>query len=96
MPAPPVEDLLELLRLVARRAVRPRRPLKILTAGDSDAYAGEDSRQDGDVPAARVAALQQQRPRWDKSTGHEQSDQEADRPAVRSASRQLQPRAPAR
>lgn len=32
---------------------------------------------DGDVPAARVAALQHQRPRWDKSTGHEQGDQEA-------------------
>jgi hypothetical protein len=38
----------------------------------------EHSRIDGDAPATRVAALQQQRPRWDKSTGHEQGDQEAD------------------
>lgn len=39
----------------------------------------EHSRIDGDVPAARVAALQPQRPRGDKSTGHEQGDQEAGR-----------------
>jgi hypothetical protein len=37
----------------------------------------EHSWIDGDVPAARVAALQHQRPRWDKSTGHEQGDQKA-------------------
>ncbi len=37
----------------------------------------EHSRIDGDVPAARIAALQQQRPRWDKSTGHEQGGQKA-------------------
>ncbi len=58
--------------------------VRFLTAGDSDNPHGgsEHSRTDGDVPAARVAALQQQRPRWDKSTGHEQGDQEAERPAV--------------
>jgi len=39
----------------------------------------EHSRIDGGVPAARVAALQHQRPRWDKSIGHEQGDQEAGR-----------------
>ena len=39
----------------------------------------EHSRTDGDVPATQVAAWQQQRPRWDKSTGHEQGDQEAHR-----------------
>jgi protein gp37 len=58
---------------------------RLLTAGESDNPIGgsEHSRIDGDVPAARVAAPQQQRPRWDKSTGHEQGDQGADRPAVR-------------
>ena len=58
-----------------------------LAAGDSDNPSGgsEHSRIDGDVPAARVAALRQQRPRWDKSTGHGQSDQGAERPAARNA-----------
>jgi len=58
---------------------------KFLTAGGSDNphQGSEHSRIDGEVPAAPVAAPQQQRPRWDKSIGDEQGDQEADRPAVR-------------
>ena len=47
---------------------------------DTDAkanYPSEHSWIDGDVPAARVAALQHQRPRWDKSIGYEQGGQEA-------------------
>ncbi len=59
--------------------------LRFLTAGDSAAHAGEHSRIDGDAPAARVADLQQQRPRCTKSTGNDQGDQEAERPAVRFA-----------
>lgn len=39
----------------------------------------EHSRKDGGVPAARVAALQRQSTRRDKSPGHEQGDQEAGR-----------------
>lgn len=50
----------------------------------------EHSWIDGDVPAARVAALQHQRPRWDKSTGHEQGGQEAVLlRSITSASRQI-------
>jgi protein gp37 len=58
---------------------------RFLTPCDSDnQHSGsEHSRKDGDVPAARVADLQRQRPRWDKSTGHDQSDQIAERQGVR-------------
>ncbi len=57
---------------------------RFLTAGDSDNLkrGSEHSRTDGDVPAARVAAPQRQRPHRDKSTGHELSDQGAERLAV--------------
>ena len=57
----------------------PTDTIKFLTARDSDnPNAGsEHSWTDGDVPAARVAAPQRQRPRRDKSTGHEQGDQRA-------------------
>lgn len=58
---------------------------RFLAAGDSDnpERGSEHSRIDGDVPAAQVVALRQQRLRWDKSTGHEQRDQRAERPAAR-------------
>ena len=49
----------------------PKRPTSL--AGS------EHSRTDGDVPPARVAALERQRPRRDKSTGYEQGDQKAAR-----------------
>ena len=50
-----------------------RRLGRIVLTDDS-----EHSRIDGDAPAAQVAVLRHQRPRWDKSIGHGQSDQGAD------------------
>lgn len=52
----------------------------MMGCGDTDAkanYPSEHSWIDGDVPAARVAALQRRRPSRNKSTGHEQGDQVA-------------------
>jgi len=92
MEAPGVEkaawDAREKAAWAAARAAlahRERAPsTEFPTSGDSDnrASGSEHSRTDGEVPEAPDAALQQQRPRWDKSTGHGRSDQGAERPDV--------------